>query len=141
MSSTSDGLWDIQLNKNKKLKYSSVTPKILISKVNYFIQKNKTTTDLAQYNHAAAFSPPCSTFQKVIRNSNFVTWLGIAHLNFPFPTIIHKTIASEKGHVDEECRNLQYIKLDTIQYTTLPMNELETGQDTSTSISHHIFSQ
>ena len=76
--------------------------------INYIIRKDKTKTELAQYLHAAAFSPSLSTFTKAISIDNFLTWPGIEDLNFG--KLIGTTIATEKGHLDQEHKNLQSIK-------------------------------
>ncbi len=58
-----------------------------------------------QFLHATAFSPAISTFQKAIRNGNFVTWPGIDSINFE--TVLKITLATEKGHLDQEQKGLQ----------------------------------
>ena len=96
-----DGLWDIQLKPN-------ITP-TQNYKINYIVQKEKTKYELAQYLHACAFSPAVSTFQKAIKNGHFITWPGISTINFK--NILPTTIATEKGHLDQERKNLQSTKI------------------------------
>ena len=70
-----DNLYDINLLQNQ-------VTKPVQNKINYIIRRDKTSSDLAQYLFAAAFSPSLSTFTRAIRNGNFVTWPGIQKLNF-----------------------------------------------------------
>ena len=95
-----DGLYDIQLNKNEKITQQN--------KINYVISQEKSKTELAQYFHAAAYSPSISTFQKAIRNGNFITWPGIDTINFH--KFIKTTRETEHGHLDQERKNLHSIK-------------------------------
>ena len=69
---------------------------------------------MARYLHACAFSPAISTFQKAINKGFFITWPGIDTLNFK--KILETTVESEKGHLDQERKNLQSTKaLNMIQ--------------------------
>ena len=101
--SPTDKLYDIDLNCTNPSKGSNVSHKI-----NYIIRQNKTKTDLARYLHASAFSPSISTFEKAVKNGNFVTWPGIENLNFN--KLVGNTIATAKGHLDNERKNLQSTK-------------------------------
>ena len=76
-----DGLWDIDLN-NKT------------NHLNYMITKDKTKTELAQYLHAALFSPTITTLSKAIKRGNLITFPGIHEINFE--KILKTTIATEK---------------------------------------------
>ena len=99
-----DNLYDIDLLQNHTT--SDLAPsKTINHTINYIIRKDKTSSDLAQYLFATAFSPSMSTFQKAIKNGNFVTWPGIHKLQFE--KLIGTTIASEKGHLDQERKGLQ----------------------------------
>ena len=97
-----DGLWDIRLPQVLVRKESPTSPN---RSVNYIIRKDKSATDLARYYHAALFSPPLSTLSKAIANGNLVTWPGIDQIQFQ--KILDTTIALEKGHLDQERKNLQ----------------------------------
>ena len=92
-----DGLWDINVNQNT-----------LQHKMNFVITKDKSKLELAQYLHAAAFSPAISTFQKAIQNGNFIGWPGIDEINFS--KVIKTTKATELGHLDQERKHLQGTK-------------------------------
>ena len=50
------------------------------------------------------FSPCITTLQQVIYNDNLLSW-PVEHLNFI--KLIHTTIATEKGHLDQERKHLQ----------------------------------
>jgi hypothetical protein len=97
-----DGLWDIPINPTPSLQHRS----------NVIITKDKTKTELVQYLHACCFSPSSSTFIKAVRNGNFITWPGLD------AKLIHKhlpdSIATAKGHLDQEQQNLQSTKEPTV---------------------------
>ena len=65
---------------------------------------------MAQYLHNTAFSPTISTFQAAINKGHFATWPGTETLNFK--KIIGTTIATEKGHLDQERKNLRTTKIE-----------------------------
>ena len=94
-----DGLWDIPLTKNDA---------DLRHKLNIIIIKNKTKQQLANYLHGCCFAPKSSTFIRAIKNGNFISWPGLDS------TIIDKhlvpSIATAKGHLDQERKNLQSTK-------------------------------
>ena len=96
-----DGLWDIQLPSNKTNIVSAQSD----TKMNYIITKDKSKSDLAQYLLATAYSPAISTFEYAIANGNFVTWPGITEVNFK--KLIGTTLPIEKGHIDQERKNLR----------------------------------
>ena len=89
-----DGLWDVEIRPQQKL--------------NVIIRKDKTKHDLAEYLHKCAFSPPLETFRKAIKKEHFVTWPGIDEINFE--KIITNLVPTAKGHLDQECANLQSTK-------------------------------
>ena len=97
-----DGLWDIKLP-SVPTKWSRLSPST--PQINYIITKDKSKTELAQYLHATTFSPSLSTFTYAINNGNFVTWPGISELNFK--KLIGTTVPIEKGHMDQERKNLR----------------------------------
>ena len=71
--------------------------------------KSQTKQDLARYLHASCWSPPISTFLRAIKNGNFLTWPGLT------TQLITKhlppSIATAKGHLDQESKNLQTTKV------------------------------
>ena len=77
----------------------------------FIIHKNKSKLELAQYLHACAGSPVISMFQKLINNGNFITWLGIDKINFH--ALIQSTLATSKGHLDQERKHLQSTKISS----------------------------
>ena len=88
-----------------------LTMKNLEHTINFIVHKNKSKLELAQYLHACARSPIISTFQKAISNGNFITWPGIENINFN--ALLKTTIATAKGHLDQERENLQTTKQTT----------------------------
>ena len=108
-----DGLWDILFPKIASNTENTVKTKN--HSINYIIQADKTKTELAKYLHACCFSPCISTFSKAINNGNFISWPGINSINFK--KILPTTIATEKGHLDQERSNLQSTKLTTSEET------------------------
>ena len=93
-----DKLWDWT-------KYKTPSPK---NSINYIITRDKTKLELAQYYHAALFSPAISTLTKAIKNGNLITWPGIDNLNFK--DLIGTSLATELGHLDQERKNLRSTK-------------------------------
>ena len=103
--SAKDKLYDIKLSSNEQIKTNAT------NKINYIIQKDKSKTDLARYLHASAFSPSLSTFHHAIKQGNFVTWPGVDTLNFS--KLLGTPMATAKGHLDGERKNLQSTKQST----------------------------
>ena len=58
-----DGLWDVVLNSSKTSSNKNTNK----TQLNYIITKDKSKTELAQYLHAAMFSPAISTITKAIK--------------------------------------------------------------------------
>ena len=102
----------INKSTNQQMKMNPIQQAKMVMKTNYIITKNKTKTELAQYLHATAFSPSISTLQRAIQNGNFVSWPGIHQLNFD--KLLKTTIAVEKGHMDQERKNLRTTQIDDI---------------------------
>ena len=102
MRNIHDGLWDINLSSANSSKYSTTLT------ANAIIRKDKTKSALADYLHACAFSPALPTFQKAIRNNNFVTWPSITSINFE--NFITDKTAMYFGHLDQIRSNLQLTK-------------------------------
>ena len=90
-----DGLWDVTIPQRK-------------DNMNMIIRKDKTKTELAEYLHKCAFSPSLSTLQHAIRKGHFLTWPGIADINFE--KYITNLVPTAKGHLDQERANLQSTK-------------------------------
>ena len=86
--------------------------------INYIIHKDKTKTDLARYLYATEFSPSISTFIQAIRRGNFITWPGIGNLNLP--RLLGTPMATAKGHLDSERKNLQSTKNLIIDNVNFP---------------------
>jgi hypothetical protein len=116
-----DGLWDISL----PLPASASTPSAPPAKpqANAIIRKDLSKTQLVQYLHGCCGSPVISTWKKAIRNGNFITWPGIDALSID--THLPKSVASAKGHLNQERKNLQSTRIN------LPTNEkeMETSED------------
>ena len=91
----SDGLWDVKLQPNSL-------------KINAIIRKDKSKVELAEYLHACAGSPPISSFLRAIKNGNLITWPGIDSVNFS--KFLKPKIATAKGHLNQEKKNLQSTK-------------------------------
>ena len=95
-----DKLWDVQLNKETEHE-----------NLHYIVLKDQSKRDLAEFLHACAFSPAISTLQVAVNKGNFITWPGIEGLNFK--RLIGTTIATAKGHLDQERANLRSTKIIT----------------------------
>ena len=103
-----DDLWDIELAPTKQHKAHAI------------IRKDKTKYDLAHYFLEVCFSPPISTFDKSVKNGNYITWPGLP----PETKLLRhftSTINTAKGHLDQERKNLQSTKI--------PYEETETDSD------------
>ena len=114
---TTDGLWDINLTKNDPT---------LRQQLNVILLQNKTNQQLAKYLHACCYSPSKSIFLKAIKNGNFLSWPGLdsklieKHLQTP--------VATAKGHLDQERRNLQTTKNDQIT-VKIPPEKIESPDE------------
>ena len=91
---TTDGLWDISL---------PLPPTAPIQVANAIVKKSATHADLADCG-----SPPLRTFLRAIKNGNLITWPGIRDVNFN--KHLTKSLASAKGHLNQERKNLQSTK-------------------------------
>jgi hypothetical protein len=100
-----DSLWDIPLATTSPSLSLAPTP---VFAANAIIRKDMTKTALAQYLYGCCGSPVLSTWQRAIRNGNFVTWPGID--SFSIDKHLPKSIASAKGHLGQERKNLQSTK-------------------------------
>ena len=93
-----DGLWDVSLQKMRKKLNLQHNEKW--ESINCIILKNQSKLDIALYYHATIFSPTCSTLQQAAKNQNFVKWPGIEKSTVSLTK--KKTVALEKGHLDQE---------------------------------------
>ena len=101
-----DNAFDNIIEKQKKednkhmYKVAKMNPSMSV-----IIQKKKTHMELAQYLHAACFSPVRSTFLKAIKNNHFQSWPGLT------PDLITKhlptSVATVQGHIHQERQHLQ----------------------------------
>ena len=73
--------------------------------VNTIIRRDISKTQLVKYLYGCVGSLAVSTWQHAVKNANFITWPGIDTLstNAHFPD----SIDSNKGHLDQERKNLQ----------------------------------
>jgi hypothetical protein len=110
-----DGLWDIALPISGTT--STIRPKAPALQLNAIIRKDISKTNLVQYLYGCLGSPVVSTWKLAIANGNFITWPGID--TFSIDAHLPKNIASAKGHMDQERRNLQSTRIklatDTIE--------------------------
>jgi hypothetical protein len=113
-----DGLWDIAIP--MKTQPSHLTKPLLNKhQINAIIRKDISKTQLVQYLHGCCGSPVVSTWKKAIKNGNFITWPGIDTLSID--AHLPKSVASAKGHLDQERKNLQS--------TRIPVSPDETDED------------
>ena len=117
-----NGLWHLPLT---TIPSPQTTPQT--HEINAILRLDKTKTELAQYFHAACFSPSTSTFLSAINQGFFTSWPGLT------AKLIQKhlppSIATAKGHLDQEQQNLQsttkqtqhehFIAASTIEWDTL----------------------
>jgi hypothetical protein len=75
-----------------------------LHQLNAIIRKDQSKTQLVQYLHGCCGSPVLSTWKKAIKNGNFITWPGIDSISL---SSLPKSIATAKGHLDQERKNLQ----------------------------------
>jgi hypothetical protein len=113
-----DGLWDIPLTKDNP---------DLRQKLNVILIKNKTKQQLANYLHGCCFGPNKKTFIQAIRNGNFITWPGLES------SIIERhmitPVATAKGHLDQERKNLNSTKVIKINDEIFPSKLNENNED------------
>ena len=120
---TADGLWDIAIptvvssSQTVLSSQTASTKHVQLSKpqANAIIRKDLTKKQLVQYLYACCGSPVVSTWKKAIKNGNFITWPGIATLSID--AHLPASIASAKGHLDQERKNLQSTRV------TLPLED------------------
>ena len=113
-----DGLWDLYIPSTS----SAASNKSTLHQANAIIRKDESKTELAQYLHAAAGYPVLGTFIQEIKKGNFLSWPGIESISFK--KHLPKLMATAKGHLDQDRKNLQstklQIKLDDIDSDHFP---------------------
>ena len=121
---TTDGLWDIPIpsptSKQENTLFTST------HQANAIILKNQSKTELAQYLYGCCGSPVITTWKKAIKNGNFITWPGIDTISLDRD--LPKSIASAKGHLDQERKNLQSTKIPPAE-TNIPEQTDESNED------------
>jgi hypothetical protein len=82
---------------------------------------HKTKADLVAFLHAACFSPATSTFLRAIKAGYFATWPGLT----PELVTQHlpKSIASVKGHLDQQRKNVRSTKPTPTKLSSEPSFE------------------
>ena len=108
-------------------------------KMNVIIRQDQTKLELAQFLHATAFSPAISTFQKAIRNGNFVTWPGINAINFE--KVLKTTMPTEQGHLDQERKGLQSQVTSHLHDDPFPPHTLIRSHERYTKSSIHLIAK
>ena len=83
-------------------------------KINVIIKKDNKKEELAQFLHAACFSPVLSTFIKAIDNGHFVSWPGLT--SKLVKRHLKPSIATSKGHINQERQKLQSTKQSNLNY-------------------------
>jgi hypothetical protein len=109
-----DGLWDIPVPTAPTAQPQSAPPttqKWVSQSVNAIIRRDKTKTELAQFLHGCCGSPAITTWARAIKNGNFLTWPGIDDILLT--KHLPPSIATAKGHLDQERKNLRSTKQQT----------------------------
>ena len=75
--------------------------------INFIIAGDKTKTELARYIHTCRFSPCIKTLKQAIARGILISW-PVEKLNFS--KLIKTSIATEKGHLDQERKYLNLTK-------------------------------
>ena len=101
---SSDGLWDIKLP-------ILDLPQPRMHACNAIIRKDTNKKFLANYIYKSCFNPPLSTLLKVINNNHFIGWSGIDDTSVK--RLLSETMATAKGHLDQEQQHLQTTKHTT----------------------------
>jgi hypothetical protein len=108
-----DGLWDIAIPISNLLSPSNQTVQPVgpdgKHHLNAIIRKDLSKTQLVQYLYGCCGSPVVTTWEKAIKNGNFITWPGIETLSID--AHLPKSIDSAKGHLNQEQKNLQSTRI------------------------------
>ena len=119
-----DGLWDVSVSTQTHPTTPSAPSSAFNQAANVIIRKNQTTKQLAQYLHAACGSPPISTFLKAIKNGLLQSWPGIDLIK---ESDLLPSIATAKGHLDQERKNLQSTKPSSVNSSSQPSSTTSTA--------------
>jgi hypothetical protein len=111
----SDGLWAYHVplpatdgHAHQIQNLPPATETRLHASMNAIIKKSQTKTELAQYLYGCLGSPAISTLTTAIVNGNLLTFPGIRSTSFTKD--LPPNVPSEKGHLDQERKNLQSTK-------------------------------
>ena len=133
-----DGLWDVEIPvRDTTVKTMTITPThthnrlcagnspvetnqnaTVTQKLNAIIRKAQTKQELVQYLHGCCGSTTLATWAKAIKNGNFITWPGINDIKVLQDGV--PSVATAKGHLDQERKNLQSTKKQEDDYFPLP---------------------
>lgn len=75
--------------------------------------------NVMQFLHACLFSPKFQTLVQAVKNKNLITWPGLTAKNIK--KYIKETIATAKGHLDRNRKNIRLTKKAQAEY----LHELE----------------
>ena len=104
-----NGLWDVPLHKpTTQTQHSTVDTHIPMA--NGIIRQNQTKKELAQYLSASLLAPANSTLLRAIRRKHLISWPGLT--TQLITKHLPKSLATAKGHLDQESKNLQSTKID-----------------------------
>ena len=132
----SDGLWNIPLQPSPSPAACPLASSPALSKpaANTIFHHNKTHTELTQYYHATAGSPPLEAFFNDFTKGNFQTRPGI---NLICRKYLPEPKATIQGHLDQERKNLQSTQSQTpplLPTPSLPLNPQTKTQECYTLI-------
>ena len=115
-----DGLWDVELPNTFTARNSTPDSNIVShqcttkNKANAIVNKNQSKTKLANYYHQCCFSPCIRTLTEAVKKGNFDSWPGFKELKLY--TNLQRTMATSKGHLDQERQGLQSTKAKALQH-------------------------
>ena len=112
-----DGLWDVEIPQSTKTTSTSVPIIPTDLKVNAIVNKNQSKTKLANYYHQCCFSPCIRTLTEAVKKGNFDSWPGFKDLKLY--TNLQRTLATSKGHLDQERQGLQSTKTKALNHLLL----------------------
>ena len=109
------------MTKDKK-SFQTVSIAPQTNSLNVIIHKKKTRLELAQYLHAACYSPVKSTFKRAIRNNHFASWPGLTV--DVIQNYLPQSVATMQGHLHQKRQGLQTTK-STPQLTLTQINNMK----------------